>query len=85
MLEKRYDRAVSLSGFRVAAHHRLPACVTSVWKMSEHQKRIRERLELQVPVRVVCRETPDFEWMEVTRLQNVPRIHVEFIDKEWPL
>ena len=53
--------------------------------MSEHQKRIRERLELQVPVRVVCRETPDFEWMEVTRLQNVPRIHVEFIDKEWPL
>lgn len=39
--------------------------------MSEHQKRIRERLELKVPVRVVCRETPDFEWMEVTRLQNV--------------
>ena len=39
--------------------------------MSEQQKRIRERLELQIPVRVVCRETPDFEWMEVTRLQNV--------------
>src|ERR1043165_2221068 len=39
--------------------------------MSENQKRIRERLELQIPVRVVCRETPDFEWMEVTRLQNV--------------
>jgi hypothetical protein len=39
--------------------------------MSEHQKRIRERLELQIPVRVVCRETPEFEWMEVTRLQNV--------------
>jgi len=39
--------------------------------MSEHEKRIRERLELQIPVRVVCRETPDFEWMEVTRLQNV--------------
>ena len=39
--------------------------------MSEHQKRIRERLELKLPVRVMCRETPDFEWMEVTRLQNV--------------
>ncbi len=34
-------------------------------------KRIRERLELKLPVRVVCRETPDFEWMEVTRLINV--------------
>ena len=39
--------------------------------MSEQHKRIRERLELQIPVRVVCRETPDLEWMEVTRLQNV--------------
>jgi len=39
--------------------------------MSEQHKRIRERLELKLPVRVVCRETPDFEWMEVTRLQNV--------------
>lgn len=41
--------------------------------MSEQQswKRIRERLELKLPVRVVCRESPDFEWMEVTRLQNV--------------
>jgi hypothetical protein len=34
-------------------------------------KRIRERLELKLPVRVLCRETPDFEWTEVTRLQNV--------------
>src|ERR1044072_5436095 len=39
--------------------------------MSEQQKRIRERLELKLPVRVKCRETPDFEWMEVTRLNNV--------------
>jgi hypothetical protein len=39
--------------------------------MSEQHKRIRERLELKIPVRVVCRETRDFEWMEVTRLQNV--------------
>src|SRR5262245_47780278 len=39
--------------------------------MSENHKRIRERLELKIPVRVVCRETNDFEWMEVTRLHNV--------------
>jgi len=34
-------------------------------------KRIRERLELKLPVRVLCRETPDFEWTEMTRLNNV--------------
>ena len=34
-------------------------------------KRIRERLALQLPVRVRCRETPDFEWTEITRLINV--------------
>jgi len=34
-------------------------------------KRIRERLELKLPVRVHCRETPDFEWVEITRLINV--------------
>jgi PilZ domain-containing protein len=34
-------------------------------------KRIRERLELKLPVRVHCRETPDFEWTEITRLVNV--------------
>jgi hypothetical protein len=34
-------------------------------------KRIRERLALQLPVRVRVRETPDFEWTEVTRLLNV--------------
>ena len=34
-------------------------------------KRIRERLELQLPVRIQCRETPDFEWVEITRLTNV--------------
>lgn len=35
------------------------------------QKRIRERLALQLPVRIRCRETPDFEWTEMTRLTNV--------------
>jgi hypothetical protein len=41
--------------------------------MSEERtwKRIRERLELKLPVRVSIRETPDFEWMEVTRLIDV--------------
>lgn len=41
--------------------------------MSEQRnwRRIRERLELKLPVRVRCRETPDFEWTEVTRLTDV--------------
>ena len=34
-------------------------------------KRIRERLEFKLPVRVHCRETSDFEWIEITRLINV--------------
>ena len=34
-------------------------------------KRIRERLELKLPVRILCRETQDFEWKEITRLSNV--------------
>lgn len=40
-------------------------------KQDRTWKRIRERLELKLPVRVMCRETPDFEWVEVTRLINV--------------
>ena len=41
--------------------------------MSEQRnwKRIRERLPLQLPVRVRGRDTPTFEWTEVTRLSNV--------------
>ena len=41
--------------------------------MSEQRnwKRIRDRLPLTLPVRVRGRETPDFEWNEVTRLTNV--------------
>jgi hypothetical protein len=41
--------------------------------MSNQQKpkRIRERLQLRLPVRVHCKETPDFEWTEVTRLIDV--------------
>jgi len=41
--------------------------------MSEQRnwKRVRERLELRLPVRVRCRETLDLEWSEVTRLIDV--------------
>ena len=41
--------------------------------MSEQRnwKRIRERLPLTLPVRVRGRDTPAFEWNEVTRLTNV--------------
>jgi hypothetical protein len=41
--------------------------------MSEQRnwKRIRERLPLHLPVRVQGRETPTFEWTEMTRLTNV--------------
>jgi hypothetical protein len=35
------------------------------------ERRIRERLGLKLPVRVHCRETPDFEWVEITRLIDV--------------
>lgn len=37
----------------------------------QHFKRIRERLALSLPVRVRGRDTPTFEWTEVTRLTNV--------------
>jgi hypothetical protein len=41
--------------------------------MSEQRnfKRIRERLELKLPVRVRCRETRELEWTEITRLLDV--------------
>ena len=41
--------------------------------MSEQRnwKRVRERLELRLPVRVRCRETVDLEWSEITRLIDV--------------
>jgi len=41
--------------------------------MSEERnwKRIRERLALHLPVRVRGRETPTYEWTEITRLINV--------------
>jgi len=40
-------------------------------KYDGKQKRLRERLELQLPVRVQCRESLDHEWVELTRLLDV--------------
>ena len=34
-------------------------------------RRIRERLELKLPVRVTCKEAADVEWTEITRLTDV--------------
>ncbi len=48
--------------------------------MSEQRnwKRIRERLELNLPVRVRCRETLDLEWTEITRLIDVTPFGASF-------
>jgi hypothetical protein len=37
----------------------------------EKPKRLRERLELRLPIRVRCRETVDLDWTEITRLIDV--------------
>ncbi|MBD0325007.1 MAG: PilZ domain-containing protein [Pyrinomonadaceae bacterium] len=40
-------------------------------KFNEKSKRMRERLELTLPVRVHYREREDYEWVEMTRLIDV--------------
>lgn len=42
-------------------------------------RRARERLGLQLPVRVTCRETKDLEWIEVTRLLDVTPFGARFV------
>jgi hypothetical protein len=51
--------------------------------MSEERnwKRIRERLALHLPVRVRGRETPNYEWNEITRLINVTPFGAGFVLK----
>src|SRR5215831_18657767 len=44
-------------------------------------KRNRERSELKLPVSVQCRETPEFEWSEITRLIDVSLFGAGFIIK----
>jgi hypothetical protein len=48
--------------------------------MNDERKihRGRERLELKLPVRVRCRETPEFEWTEITRLLDVTPFGARF-------
>lgn len=51
--------------------------------MNEQGKssRIKERLELRLPVRVHCRESPDFAWSEVTRMTDVTPLGAGFTIK----
>ncbi|HEV7858045.1 MAG TPA: PilZ domain-containing protein [Pyrinomonadaceae bacterium] len=44
----------------------------------QKSKRIRERLELQLPVRVYCRESLDQEWIEMSRLSDVTPFGTRF-------
>jgi hypothetical protein len=44
----------------------------------QKSKRIRERLELQLPVRVYCRESLDQEWVEMSRLSDVTPFGARF-------
>jgi hypothetical protein len=47
-------------------------------KEEQKSKRIRERLELKLPVRVYCRESLDQDWVEMTRLSNVTPFGARF-------
>ena len=47
-------------------------------KTDEKSKRLRERLELSLPVRVHCREREDYEWVEMTRLIDVTPFGARF-------
>jgi PilZ domain len=38
---------------------------------SGKSRRLRERIQLALPVRVLCRETLDHEWVEMSRLEDV--------------
>jgi uncharacterized ParB-like nuclease family protein len=49
----------------------------------QNSRRIRERLALQLPVRIHCREALDFEWTEMTRLTDVTPFGAGFTLR-WP-
>jgi len=53
------------------ADGRSPGSHSSPMSQPKDPRRIRERLELKLPVRVRCRETIASEWEEVTRLTDV--------------
>jgi hypothetical protein len=48
-------------------------------KEDQKSKRIRERLALQLPVRVYCRESLDQEWVEMSRLSDVTPFGTRFV------
>jgi hypothetical protein len=45
----------------------------------DKSKRLRERIKLALPVRVVCRESAGHEWIEVSRLQDVTPFGARFV------
>jgi hypothetical protein len=45
----------------------------------ERSKRLRERIKLALPVRVVCRETAGHEWVEMSRLTDVTPFGAGFL------
>src|ERR1044072_2838761 len=47
-------------------------------KLQGRTKRMRERLELSLPVRVQGRESEDYEWVEMTRLIDVTPFGARF-------
>jgi hypothetical protein len=47
-------------------------------KFDGKSKRVRERLELKLPIRVYCRESLDHEWVEVSRLLDVTPFGARF-------
>ncbi|HEY0005655.1 MAG TPA: PilZ domain-containing protein [Pyrinomonadaceae bacterium] len=47
-------------------------------KQDGKSRRVRERLELQLPVRVHCRESLDHEWVEVSRLLDITPFGTRF-------
>jgi hypothetical protein len=45
----------------------------------DRSKRLRERIKLALPVRVVCRESAGHEWMEMSRLVDVTPFGARFV------
>ena len=45
----------------------------------ERSKRLRERIKLALPVRVVCRESAGHEWTEMSRLTDVTPFGAGFV------
>src|SRR5919112_2656325 len=46
---------------------------------SDKSKRLRERIKLALPVRVVCREAAGHEWIEMSRLLDVTPFGARFV------